>query len=95
MTFTRVELPDEEHLADFGHTRAWIFTRGRVQVRCLYRCRSSDAGVDDDDLEGIINSLELHDDPHARRRQFHELLFQPAQAPPPATRHPARPKAWP
>jgi len=75
MTFTRVERPDEQHLADFGHTRAWIFTRGRVQVRCLYRCRSSDAGVDDDDLEGIINSLELHDDPHLDPASFTNYYF--------------------
>ncbi len=75
MTFTRVELPDEEHLADFGHTRAWIFTRGRVQVRCLYRCRSSDAGVDDDELEGIVNSLELHDDPHLDTASFTNYYF--------------------
>src|SRR5207245_1787055 len=39
MTCTRVEV-DEEHAADFGHTRAWVFTRANVQVRCLYRCHS-------------------------------------------------------
>jgi len=75
MTFTRVEQQDEEHLADFGHTRAWIFTRGRVQVRCLYRCRSSDAGVDDDELEDIVSSLELHDDPHLDPTSFTNYYF--------------------
>src|SRR6266404_5026010 len=28
MTFTRTEPQGEDHLADFGHTRAWIFSRG-------------------------------------------------------------------
>ena len=55
MTYTRTEPTGEDHLADFGHTRAWIFSRGRVQVRCLYRCRSNDAGVDDDELDEIID----------------------------------------
>ena len=64
MIYTRIEPKDEEHVADFGHTRAWVFTRGRVQVRCLYRCRSDDASVDDDDLDTIIGSLEIHDEPH-------------------------------
>lgn len=75
MTFTRVEPTGEEHLADFGHTRAWVFSRGRVQVRCLYRCRSSDAGVDDEELDGIIGSLELHDEPHLDASSFTNYYF--------------------
>ncbi len=75
MTHTRVEPQDEEHVADFGHTRAWVFSRGRVQVRCLYRCRSDDAGVDDEDLEQIINSLELHDEPHLDAASFTNYYF--------------------
>jgi hypothetical protein len=57
--FTRIEPAGDEHAADFGHTRAWVFTREDVQVRCLYRCRSTDAGVDDEELDQIINSLTL------------------------------------
>jgi hypothetical protein len=57
--FTRIELAGDEHASDFGHTRAWVFTRDDVQVRCLYRCRSTDAGVDDDALEQIVNTLAL------------------------------------
>jgi hypothetical protein len=75
MTYTRAEPAGEEHVADFGHTRAWVFTRGRVQVRCLYRCRSDDAGVDDDDLEQIINSLELCDEPHLDAATFTNYYF--------------------
>jgi hypothetical protein len=75
MTYTRVEPKGEEHLADFGHARAWMFSRGRVQVRCLYRCRSTDAGVDDDELDGIIGSLELHDEPHLDASSFTNYYF--------------------
>ena len=75
MTYTRAEPKGEEHLADFGHTRAWVFSRGRVQVRCLYRCRSSDAGVDDEELDEIIGSLELHDEPHLDTTSFTNYYF--------------------
>jgi hypothetical protein len=75
MTYTRVEPQGEEHLADFGHMRAWVFSRGRVQVRCLYRCRSGDAAVDDDELEMIISSLELHDEPHLDATTFTNYYF--------------------
>lgn len=74
-SFTRVEPKGEEHAADFGHTRAWVFSRGRVQVRCLYRCRSDDAGIDDDDLDSIIGSLVLHDDPHLDAASFTHYYF--------------------
>jgi hypothetical protein len=74
-TFTRVEPRGEEHAADFGHTRAWVFSRGGVQVRCLYRCRSDDAGIDDDDLESIIGSLELHDDSHLDAASFTHYYY--------------------
>lgn len=73
--FTRTEPKGEEHAADFGHTRAWVFSRGRVQVRCLYRCRSDDAGIDDDDLESMIGSLVLHDDPHLDSASFTHYYY--------------------
>ncbi len=75
MTYTRAEPQGEDHLTDFGHTRAWVFSRGRVQVRCLYRCRSNDAGVDDEELDEIIGSLELHDDPHLDIASFTNYYF--------------------
>ncbi|MCS7049778.1 MAG: hypothetical protein NZ483_10865 [Verrucomicrobiae bacterium] len=61
-TFTRPEA-GASNPADFGHTRAWVLVRGAVQVRCLYRCRCADIGVDDDDLDAIIRSLVIHDIP--------------------------------
>ncbi len=60
-TFTRRELPGDEHAADFGHARVWVFTRGQTQVRCLYRCRSDDRGADDPELDAIISSLMITD----------------------------------
>ena len=69
-SFTRTELAGDEHAADFGHTRAWVFTRGTVQVRCLYRCRSSDAGIDDDDLDAMLNSIILRSEPHLAAASF-------------------------
>jgi hypothetical protein len=76
--FTRIEPGGDEHASDFGHTRAWVFTRDDVQVRCLYRCRSSDAGVDDDELEQIVNSLMLtnlhHLDPASFTNYYFSLL---------------------
>jgi hypothetical protein len=75
MTYTRIEPPGEEHVADFGHMRAWVFSRGGVQVRCLYRCRSNDAGVDDEELDEIINSLELYDEPHLDTACFTNYYF--------------------
>ncbi|HUJ71635.1 MAG TPA: hypothetical protein VLZ30_05285 [Verrucomicrobiae bacterium] len=75
MTFTRTEPEDEDHLADFGHARAWVFSRGRVQVRCLYRCRSSDAGVDDEELDEILGTLELRDEPHLDTASFTNYYF--------------------
>jgi hypothetical protein len=74
-TYTRVEPEGEEHAADFGNTRAWVYTRGKVQVRCLYRCRSDDAGVDNDDLDGIIGSLVVHDDPHLDAASFTHYYY--------------------
>src|SRR5437867_4861677 len=73
--FTRVEPPGDEHAADFGHTRAWVFTRGDVQVRCLYRCRSTDAGEDDDHLDQIINTLTLMDAHHLDAASFTSYYF--------------------
>jgi hypothetical protein len=74
-SYTRVEPKGEQHAADFGHTRAWVFSRGRVQVRCLYRCRSDDSRIDDDDLYSIIGSLALHDDPHLDAASFTHYYF--------------------
>jgi hypothetical protein len=69
-SFTRTEPAGDEHAADFGHTRAWVFTRGNVQVRCLYRCRSTDAGIDDDDLNAMLNSMILRSEPHLAAASF-------------------------
>ena len=73
--FTRVEPPGDEHAADFGHTRAWVFTRSDVQVRCLYRCRSTDAGEDDDHLDQIVNTLTLMDAHHLDAASFTSYYF--------------------
>jgi len=59
VTFTRPEPAGPKQIADFGHTRAWAFARGNVQVRCVYRCRATDAGVDDLDLDSILGSLVI------------------------------------
>ena len=75
MTYTRIEPKGDRFMADFGHTRGWVFSRGRVQVRCLYRCRSDDAGVDDEDLEEIVGSLVLHDEPHLDAASFANYYF--------------------
>jgi hypothetical protein len=74
-SYTRVELAGDEHAADFGHTRVWIFSRGAVQVRCLYRCRSSDAGIDDDELDTIVNSMTVHDTPRLDASSFTNYYF--------------------
>ena len=74
-TYTRVEPKDEAHAADFGHTRAWVFTRGDTQVRCLYRCRSNDSGTDDEGLDGIMNSLLLTNIHHLDAASFTNYYF--------------------
>jgi len=74
-TFTRVEPDDDEHAADFGHTCAWVFTRGNIQVRCLYRCRSGDAGVDDADIDTIVGSLAITQSPHLDCASFSNYYF--------------------
>ncbi len=73
--YTRVEPPDEDHASDFGHTRAWVFTRGTVQVRCLYRCRSNDAGEDDAELDTIIGSLRVNQATHLDAASFTNYYF--------------------
>lgn len=60
-TFTRTEADADRPTDDFGHVRAWVYVRGEVQVRCLYRCRSDDAGIDDEELQPMLASLEIHD----------------------------------
>ena len=74
-SYTRVEPAGDAHAADFGHTRAWFFTRGDAQVRCLFRCRSSDAGVDDDDLDQIINTLTLSNAHYLDAASFTNYYF--------------------
>lgn len=74
-TYTRVEPKDDAHVTDFGHTRAWVFTRGDTQVRCLYRCRSTDAGVDDDELDGVVNSLLLTNIHHLDASSFTNYYY--------------------
>lgn len=61
VTFTRSEPAGPKQITDFGHTRAWAFARENVRVRCVYRCRVTDAGVDDADLDVILGSLVIHD----------------------------------
>lgn len=73
--FTRIEPKDDAHASDFGHTRAWVFTRGDVQVRCVYRCRSTDANVDDDDLDYIVGSLALTNIQHLDATSFTNYYF--------------------
>jgi hypothetical protein len=59
VTYTRQEAASGKNTHDFGHVRAWAFTRDQMQVRCLYRCRNHDAGTDDDELNAIINTLVI------------------------------------
>lgn len=63
---------------NLGHMRVWVIERGDLQVRCLYRCRAVDTGVDDDELEGIIDSLTLttaqHLDAGAFTHYYYSLL---------------------
>jgi hypothetical protein len=73
--YTRIEPGGDAHASDFGHTRAWVFTRDNVQVRCLYRCRSTDAGVDDDELEQIVNTLTLTNVHHLDAASFTNYYF--------------------
>ncbi len=74
-TYTRIEMEGDDHAADFGHTQAWIFSRGDVQVRCLFRCRSTDAGEDDDELEQIINTLCLTNTRHLDAASFTSYYY--------------------
>ncbi|MGA2221911.1 MAG: hypothetical protein ABSH21_09065 [Verrucomicrobiia bacterium] len=75
MGYTRIEPKGDKHAADFGHARAWVFTRGNIQVRCLYRCRSSDAGIDDADLDAIIGSLTINYAPHLDAASFTNYYY--------------------
>jgi hypothetical protein len=75
MTYTRTERRGDAHAADFGHTRAWVFTHGQTQVRCLYRCRSTDAGVDDDELHSIVQSLTFTNEHHLDAGSFTNYYF--------------------
>lgn len=59
----------------FGHTRGWVFSRGRVQVRCLYRCRLDDAGMDDEELDAMMESLVLHETPRLATGDFSRYYF--------------------
>lgn len=61
--FIRPEQTAPQTGADFGHLRAWVFSRDHAQVRGLYRCRRDDTGVDDEDLEAILSSLTIHTGP--------------------------------
>jgi hypothetical protein len=74
-SYTRTEPPGDEYAADFGHTRVWVFSRGAVQVRCLYRCRSGDAGIDDDELDTMINSLTIQHAPRLDVASFTNYYF--------------------
>jgi hypothetical protein len=73
--YTRVEGDCGDEPAGFGHTRAWVFSHGNVQVRCLYRCRSGDAGLDDDDLEAMLGTLVIHPVAHLDAPSFARYYF--------------------
>ncbi|NQU12178.1 hypothetical protein HQ590_15395 [bacterium] len=60
---------------DFDYGRGWVFTRGQTQVRCLYRCRASDAGTDDDELEQIIDSLRIQETAHLDAPSFTKYYY--------------------
>ncbi len=75
LSYTRTEGKGPESAADFGHTRAWAYTRGNIQVRCLYRCRSTDAGIDDADLDAILGSLTILFAPHLDAASFINYYF--------------------
>lgn len=73
-SYTRREARGNDN-SDFGHARVWVFTRGHVQVRCLYRCRTDDEGTDDEDLESIIQSLVISDNAHISPADFTRYYF--------------------
>jgi hypothetical protein len=75
VTYTRKEAPSSKDTTDFGHIRAWVFTRDQMQVRCLYRCRSHDAGTDDDELNAIINSLVIETSQPLSAEQFTSYYY--------------------
>jgi hypothetical protein len=75
LTYTRPEAGGKMEVNDFGHVRAWAFTRGSMQVRCLFRCRSVDAGTDDDELNSIINSLVIDPSQHLDASKFTSYYF--------------------
>lgn len=69
-TYSRNESESTDNAIQLGHSRVWAFTRGQTQVRCLYRCRTMDAGVDDEDLDSIMRSLVIHDTTHLDEPSF-------------------------
>jgi hypothetical protein len=91
LTYTRSEARDTKEVNDFGHVRAWVFTRGCMQVRCLYRCRKNDTGTDDEELNAIINSLVIDPAQHLDASMFTRYYFnvlkrrRPQMAPVPPT----------
>ena len=74
-TYSTAECKGGGPATGFGHTRAWVFSRGGLQVRCLYRCRRCDAGADDDELQAIIDSLVLHQTSHLDAGSFSQYYF--------------------
>jgi hypothetical protein len=68
-TYTRPETRSTDE-PDWGLTRAWVFNRGHIQVRGVYRCRQVDAGVDDDELETMMDSLTVHGAPQLDAGSF-------------------------
>jgi hypothetical protein len=75
VAYRRAETTQGATQADYGYTRAWVMNQGRVQVRCVYRCRRNDAGVDDDDLDAILDSLTIHQSPHLDAGRFCQYYF--------------------
>ena len=74
-TYSHPQPKRDTSATGFGQTRAWVFSRGCLQVRCLYHCRHSDAGIDDDDLEAIVSSLILHPTPKLSADSFSRYYF--------------------
>ena len=74
-SFTRRETGDLPRGTDLGHTRAWVFSRGSVQVRCFYRCRSEDCQTDDEDLDRILDSLVIEAVDHLDVAGFASYYF--------------------
>jgi len=71
---TCYDLPETRGSA-CGHARSWVFNCGHAQVRCCYRCRQSDAGLDDEDLDEMLATLTIHDSARLDAGSFGRYYF--------------------